>query len=100
MQFIVARLQRNVVPKVATPQVPVNIGVQCSEDSLGRADEHMATCKETIRAPRVPAAIDEGSGGARDHPKTLDGRCRCATWVGDGRGLGLDRGRTQRPPTT
>src|ERR1019366_1505168 len=42
--------------------------------------------------------IDEGSGGARDHPKILDGRCRCATWVEDERGLGINRGRFHRPP--
>src|ERR1035437_2251733 len=98
MQFIVAWLQRNVVPKVSTPQVPVNIGVQCSKNLLGRTDEHITTGKEPIRAPCAPAAIDIGSGGARDHPKIPDGRRRCGTRVGDGRGLGINRRRIHCPP--
>src|SRR5215472_1370566 len=98
MQFIVARLERNVITKIATPQVPVNIGVQCPKDPLGRTDEHITTGKETIRAPCAPAAIDVGSGRARNHPKILDGRCPSWTRVGDGSGLGIDGGRTHRPP--
>ena len=98
MQFIVAWLQRNVVPKVSTPQVPVNVGVQCSKDPLGRTHEHVAPGKETIRAPCAPAAVDVGRCRARNHPKIFDGRCRCGTRVKDGCGLGIDRRRIHCPP--
>src|ERR1700676_867908 len=61
-------------------------------------DEHITTGKETVRAPGASAAIDVGSGGAGDHPKILDGRCRGAARVGDWRGLGINWGRIHCPP--
>src|SRR5438034_3881305 len=74
MQFINSRIERNVVLKIAAPQMPVDIGIQCSKDPFGRTDEYITSGKETIRAPSSPAAVDVLIGGARDHPQTTERR--------------------------
>ena len=69
VQFIRARGQRNVIPKLADPDVAINVRIQRSKDSLRRTDLHRTAGIEAVRGPCPPAAVDVGIGGAYDHPQ-------------------------------
>ena len=75
MQFVLTGCQRDVVPKVAAPQMAVNIGVQRPQDSFGWTDEHIASREKPVWRPCSPAAILVGIGCARNHPKLSADRC-------------------------
>jgi hypothetical protein len=59
-------LQGNVVTKLANPEMAVDVGIQRSQNPLGRAHQHRTAGEEAIGPPRAPTPVEVGT---RAHEK-------------------------------